>query len=114
MDFWQRGFGADPQIIGRTLQVNGRAVTVVGVLPKGFDYPSQTEMWQPLAFTPADLGLARRGQHGIEVVARLKARGFSLRTGAARTCVLSRGQSFQTLPITPMGDSITASSWFLC
>jgi predicted permease len=71
---WQRAFGADPSVVGRTLQVNGQPRTVVGVLPPGFSYPGFTgiDMWAPLAFRPADLDPNNRGNHGNEVVARLK------------------------------------------
>jgi predicted permease len=69
---WKRRFGGDPSIVGRVLDANGNAMTVVGVLPKGFDYPFQVEMWQPLAFGPADLAPDNRGNHGYEVIARIK------------------------------------------
>jgi putative ABC transport system permease protein len=69
---WKRRFGGDPGIVGRVLDANGNAMTVVGVLPKDFDYPFQVEMWQPLAFGPADLAPDNRGNHGYEVIARIK------------------------------------------
>jgi len=71
---WQRGFGGDPGVVGRTLTINSQPMVVVGVLPQGFEYPGLTgiEIWQPLAFRPADLTPGNRGNHGYEVVARLK------------------------------------------
>ena len=71
---WQRGFGGDPGVVGRTLTINSQPMVVVGVLPQGFEYPGQTaiEIWQPLAFGPTDLTPDNRGNHGYEVVARLK------------------------------------------
>ncbi|HVN08893.1 MAG TPA: ABC transporter permease [Patescibacteria group bacterium] len=71
---WRRGFAGDPGVVGRTLQINGQPMTVVGVLPKWFTYPGFTgiDMWQPLAFAPAALAPNNRGNHGFEVVARLK------------------------------------------
>ena len=44
---WQRRFGADPAIVGRDLQFNGRSHTVVGILPKSFDIPSSVDAWTP-------------------------------------------------------------------
>ncbi|HXW55042.1 MAG TPA: ABC transporter permease [Candidatus Cybelea sp.] len=69
---WKRRFGSDRGVIGRTLDVNGKAMTVVGVLPPGFDYPYQSELWQPLAFTAEDLAPGNRGNHGYEVIARTR------------------------------------------
>ncbi len=42
---WKRRFGSDPGIIGKQIQVNARPMTVVGVMPPGFEYPEQTEIW---------------------------------------------------------------------
>jgi hypothetical protein len=47
--FWQRKLGADSALIGRTLNVNDRAFTVVGVMPAAFQVPSGVEMWVPMA-----------------------------------------------------------------
>lgn len=46
-DLWQRGFGGDPTVVGRTVQLDGKAVTVVGVMPRGFRFPERTEVWMP-------------------------------------------------------------------
>ena len=69
---WQRRFGSDPGIIGRTLVANSKPYVIVGVLPPAFDYPEQAEMWAPLAFTAQDLSPDNRGNHGYEVLARLR------------------------------------------
>jgi len=45
--FWQRKFGADPALIGKTLSVNQRQCTVVGILPKTFQFPTGAELWMP-------------------------------------------------------------------
>lgn len=68
--YWQRRFGGDPGLLGRTVQVNGRAATVVGIMPAGYAYPVGTEAWVPLA-----LGAERkadRGQPALSLVARLR------------------------------------------
>jgi len=52
--FWQSRFGGDPGIVGRNLQLDEKTVTVVGVMPPGFDHPilwGRVDFWQPLAFT---------------------------------------------------------------
>lgn len=45
--FWTTRFGADPSIIGRTLRVRGRDLTVVGITPKGFAVPKDAMLWVP-------------------------------------------------------------------
>jgi putative ABC transport system permease protein len=42
---WKRRFGADPGIIGKQVQMNARRLTVVGVMPPGFEFPEQTQVW---------------------------------------------------------------------
>lgn len=51
--FWTRRFGSDPNIVGRTVQLDGKTVMIVGVMPPGFDHPilwGTVDFWQPLAF----------------------------------------------------------------
>jgi putative ABC transport system permease protein len=67
---WQRRFGGDPQLIGKTVQLNQRVYTVIGIMPKDFDYPVPVEVWVPLALTPAEK--ADRSQLSLEALARLK------------------------------------------
>jgi putative ABC transport system permease protein len=68
---WQRRFGGDPQIVGKTIVLNGLNRTVVGVLPQGMNFPRGGEVLIPLAFTP-QLANDRSG-HGYLTVGRLKA-----------------------------------------
>ncbi len=69
---WERSFGADPAVIGRKVAVNGAAHTVVGVMPRGFQFPprSAAGLWVPLAFR--ERWHADRGSHWVQVIARLK------------------------------------------
>jgi putative ABC transport system permease protein len=69
---WKRGFGGDPAVVGKQLTINGISATVVGVMPASFQYPDDAEIWVPLAFGPSDLGPQNRGNHGFEVLARVK------------------------------------------
>jgi putative ABC transport system permease protein len=50
---WADRYGADPGVIGRTVHLNGAPVTVIAVMPPGFRFPVNTEIWQPLAVMPA-------------------------------------------------------------
>jgi predicted permease len=74
---WRRVFAANPGTIGNTIDIDGVPMTVVGVMPAGFAYPSETEIWGPLAFSPDDLSENSRGGHGLEVLGRIKP-GLSL------------------------------------
>jgi predicted permease len=65
-NLWTRRYAADPNIIGRRVQVDGRETTVVGIDPKGFNYPRSADAWQP--FNPRPTW---RGRY-MTVIARLK------------------------------------------
>ena len=66
---WQNRFGSDPNVSGRTIQLNGGPYTIIGVMPAGFSYPDRAELWRPLPIDPAKLD---RGPHYLHVVGRLK------------------------------------------
>jgi len=68
---WQRAFGSDPGVIGRAVRIPGLALTVVGVMPRGFDYPENAELWIPAAAL-GDPGVTVRTGHNYQVIARLK------------------------------------------
>ncbi|HKA22578.1 MAG TPA: ABC transporter permease [Blastocatellia bacterium] len=71
-ELWRRRFGADPGVVGRTVILNGRSHTIIGIMPGGFDFPQRTDLWKPLWFPPDQYDQQRRGNRGLEVVARLK------------------------------------------
>ena len=74
---WRRVFASNPGIVGTTIRIDGAPYSVVGIMPEGFAYPSEAEIWGPLAFSPDDLSENSRGGHGLEVLARVKP-GLSL------------------------------------
>jgi putative ABC transport system permease protein len=76
---WQRRFGGDPQIVGKTYKSGGLPVTVVGVMPASFRHMN-AELWRPLGFTEQEL--ANRSSHFLDVVVRLKP-GVTLQTAQA-------------------------------
>ncbi len=69
---WKRGFGGDTGIVGKQIVINDLNVTVVGVMPASFEYPDDAEMWAPLALAPSDFTPDHRGNHGLEVLARIR------------------------------------------
>ncbi|HEV2418571.1 MAG TPA: ABC transporter permease [Terriglobia bacterium] len=68
--FWQRKFGGSRDIVGKTLNLNEQTYTVVGVMPRGFDYPSDAdEMWVPMVVPKTN-----RGDNSYRAIGRLKPR----------------------------------------
>jgi putative ABC transport system permease protein len=67
---WQRRFGGDPAVVGRSLMVDGHELTVVGVAPAGFGYPEDAELWTPVSLDDPAL-LQERGLHAYRVIGRL-------------------------------------------
>ena len=51
---WKQRYGSDPQIVGKSVKVNGKKFTIVGVMSEGFDFPLPAEAWVPLALEPKD------------------------------------------------------------
>ncbi|HEX8351489.1 MAG TPA: ABC transporter permease [Pyrinomonadaceae bacterium] len=67
---WRGSFGADPDIVDKSIPLNGRKYTVVGVMPPALSALSRTQVWAPLVFPEAEK--ASRGSHGYSAVGRLK------------------------------------------
>ena len=71
-ELWRTRLGTDPAVVGRVIALDDRPVTVLGVMPPGFGFPTRdTQVWMPLAVNLADPG--GRGAHNRQVVARLAA-----------------------------------------
>ncbi len=95
---WTRRYGADPSVVGRTIQLNSVPFTVIGVMPARFDVTSDAEeLWVPIAFTPAQL--ANHDEHYLSVTGRL-APGVSQAQAAAEMRAI-HGQMKKLYP----GDS---------
>jgi putative ABC transport system permease protein len=79
--FWRAHFNADPSALGRSITLAGRPFTIIGVMPRGFQFPIRAEardMWLTFsrvaeADDPADQpSTAQRGNHSLTAIARLK------------------------------------------
>jgi predicted permease len=66
---WKRDFGGDPSVLGRTVRLDDRSYTVVGVMPEGYDYPNDAEYWLPL---PPLESMAGGGYMFVDAIGRLK------------------------------------------
>jgi predicted permease len=71
--YWTRRFGSDPNIVGQKIQLDGKTVEIVGVMPPGFEHPilwGTVDIWQPLTLSPERK--ANRGNNFLSSFGRLK------------------------------------------
>jgi len=71
---WQTQFGADPDIVGRPVSLQGAPHIVIGVMPAGFAYPENSDIWVPMSRFS---GWEHRDNHSLEAIGRLR-EGISL------------------------------------
>ena len=84
---WRSSFGSDPAIVGRVVKLDGEARTVIGVMPRGFRFPSQTDLWIPAGkFFAKNTGRSWRAD---QAVARLRP-GVSLESAQAEMTLLAQ------------------------
>jgi putative ABC transport system permease protein len=78
-EIWQRDFGGDPKIVGQAVRINGRAATVVGVMPQNFKFPISEQLWVPYynEFPLKPRGDLEGSRVGPAIMGRLKS-GVSL------------------------------------
>jgi putative ABC transport system permease protein len=90
---WQSVFASDPNVVGRETYLDGLKCTIIGVMPKGFQFPpgeqEQAQLWTALRLDPANPG--NRGGHNYYLLGRLKP-GIS--AGAAQGELASLVQSY--------------------
>ena len=68
---WRDRFGADPDIVGKSVRIDNRPRTVVGVMPDDFNFPlNASQVWAPLIFEPKDA--QNRGNHYLQVVGLMR------------------------------------------
>ncbi|MEO8727121.1 MAG: ABC transporter permease, partial [Acidobacteriaceae bacterium] len=96
--FWQNQFGSDPRIIGKDISLDGKARTVIGVMPSKSQFPvatdpaSKVQAWVPLHWSDKDR--AKRGVRNYTVIARLKP-GVSVQQAQAQMNTLSAQEARQ-------------------
>ena len=70
---WRQRFGASPAAIGRTMRINGKNYTIVGVMPPGFRFLAErATLWTPLAFSDKERTPEQRHSNNMEMIARLR------------------------------------------
>jgi putative ABC transport system permease protein len=84
---WSTRYHRDPHVLGSTIELDRRPYTIIGVMPRSFEFPlqtghlDQTQLWVPLSLTPDELSDQNAGNWGYNMVARLKD-GVTLTQGA--------------------------------
>jgi predicted permease len=109
--FWLSHLNGDARAIGRTLPLDGEAMTIIGVMPASFDLTNDSEdIWTPLVISPDDI--AKRGEHYLNVFARLAPGASAERVASQATAtdrtLLASYQNSQT-PIS--NYSVTLESY---
>jgi predicted permease len=87
---WRRDFGGDPGVIGKAVRVNGRAGTIIGVMPAKFQFPSNEELWIPVNSEFPVKPRNDRGINFISVIAHLKP-GVTAEQAAAEVSSIAKG-----------------------
>jgi putative ABC transport system permease protein len=67
---WKNRYGSDPGVVGKTIRVNDNPSVVIGVMPEGFKFPQNADLWQPL-ITIADLETQKRNARGFAAFGHL-------------------------------------------
>ena len=96
---WQRRYGSDPAIVGKPIMVNGRARTVVGVLPPRFKFPLLDQL-----YTPLRLDEVPRSSRNVNAVAMLRAGATVLQAESEFQAIARRLE--ETYPLTNRGFSV--------
>ncbi|MGH9695461.1 MAG: ABC transporter permease, partial [Bryobacteraceae bacterium] len=88
-EIWRRDFDANPKIVGESIRINGKAATVIGVMPPGFKFPQAEQLWVPLY---NEFPLKPRGDAssvGVQVIGRLRS-GVSIDQANAEYIALAK------------------------
>jgi predicted permease len=112
---WQRDFGGAQDIVGKHVRINGKPATIVGVMPRGFAFPTNEELWLPLysEFPPRPRG--EPGSNNPAVLGILN-RGISVDQANAEFTALARrlaeaypstNKQFNTGQVQPLIEAFT-------
>jgi predicted permease len=108
--FWQRRFGFDSTVVGRTITLNGRSFSIVGVMPDRVEFPDATDVWLPVASDPqlasrvaAPAFIARLAPSASASSARQELLALLERRAITRQDARS-----SSLTVTPLSDALVA------
>jgi putative ABC transport system permease protein len=120
-ELWSSRYASDPNIIGQTISVNGVPSAVIGVMPRGFMFPTNADIWRPMANLPPVVRQSR-AERRLAVVGRLangksdehaRVEMASLGTGWAREhSDTNRDVRFTVVPINEeLNPSVAQRAW---
>jgi predicted permease len=102
---WERRFGGDPNILGKTLTLNAKSYVVIGILPSDFRFRGQADVYAPLGQWRSVVLYDRENHPGLHVVGRLK-RGVTMAAAQAEMASIARALA-QKYPKTNAGEGAT-------
>jgi putative ABC transport system permease protein len=106
---WRTRFGADPNVLGRTLTLDETTLTVIGVMPPDFHFPTRdTDYWRAFRLNPTGSD-TRRNNNYLQVMARLKA-GVSFEQARSEMQTIA-DQIAQQFPKEQTGKSVNVQRW---
>jgi putative ABC transport system permease protein len=120
-EIWSSRYASDPAIVGQAITVNGVATTVIGVMPRGFMFPTNADLWRPMANLPAAVResraerrlavFARLADDATDEQARLEASSFA--TGwAGEFSATNRDVRLRVVPINEqVNPSVAQRAW---
>jgi predicted permease len=121
--FWVNRFAARRDIVGRTVQIDNEPVNVIGVMPEGFDFPEQQNLWMPLSPNPelrrrepgGYMSVGRLAKGGTAKSARAELEAINRNLAAAYTAtnkdVIPRVDTYSQFFVGPDGTVIYGSLW---
>ncbi|HZD76542.1 MAG TPA: ABC transporter permease [Acidobacteriaceae bacterium] len=109
---WERYFGRDPSVVGRSVDLNEASFTIVGVLPPGAAYPADGDVWLPLSLMDSATQ-ASRVWHSVNVLGRLRpgigltqARAEMQTIAAALAIAYPATNRTESVSLTPLRDQM--------
>ena len=105
-EVWQKHFAGDRGVVGKTIPINGKQVTIVGVMPKGWRFPEICDIWMPLQMNVKD---NPRGNFFLDCIGKLK-KGVSLEQARAEMEAIAARLAAQ-FPETNSGTSVHVTSF---
>jgi predicted permease len=120
-DLWNSRYASDPAIVGQSITVNGVVSTVIGVMPRGFMFPGNADLWRPMANLPANVRESR-AERRLAVFARLAANATEEQARADTTAMgdtwardfpaTNRGLRMRVVPINEqLNPTVAQRGW---